>query len=207
MKIILKESIYNLGELGDIVTVAGGYARNYLIPRGMAMEATKGNLNQFEAEKEALMKKLAHLKSEAEKVAAKLGEVTLEYTRKSSAEQKLFGSVTSQELADGLKEKDFDIEKRAILLPSPIKTVGETKVKVKLDQGVLAEITVNVIAEIDENAAPAEPVIEESAEETSTDAEAAADTEAPAEETAEAEAVAEVSADSEETATEEKTEE
>ena len=183
MKVILKESIYNLGELGDIVNVAGGYARNYLIPRGMAMEATKGNLNQFEAEKEALVKKLAQLKSEAEKVAAKLAEVTLEYTRKSSDDTKLFGSVTAAEISDDLKAKELGIEKRQILLPSPIKTAGETKVKIKLDQGVIGEITVNVTAEIDESTAPREPVIDETPEEESADVEASA--EAPSDEASE----------------------
>lgn len=150
MKIILKEPIYNLGELGDVVKVTGGYARNYLLPRGMAMVATKANLNQFEAEKESLVKKLAHLKSEAEEIAETYNKITIDYTRKSGDDTRIFGSVTSKDIATSLKELGHEVAKRNILLSSPIKSTGETKVKIKLDQSVLAEITVNVIAEITE---------------------------------------------------------
>ncbi len=147
MKIILKEPIYNLGDLGDVVTVAGGYARNYLLPHGKALLATKSNLNQFEAERESLVKKIAHLKSEAEQVAEKLNTVAIDFTRKSSDEEKIFGSVTAMDIEASLKEAGYEVSKRDILLPSPIKTTGETKVKIKLDQSVLAEISVTIIAE------------------------------------------------------------
>ena len=150
MKIILKEPIYKLGDLGDVVKVTGGYARNYLLPRGMALVATKANINQFEAERESLVKKIAHLKTEAEKVADIYNKITIDYTRKSGDDTRIFGSVTSKDIATSLKELGHEVAKRNILLRTPIKNTGETKVKIKLDQSVLAEITVNVIAEITE---------------------------------------------------------
>lgn len=150
MKIILKEPVYKLGVLGDVVNVTGGYARNYLLPRGMALVATQANINQFEAERESIVKKLAHLKSEAETVADVLNTVAIEFTRKSSDEDKIFGSVTSMDIVASLKEAGHDVVRRNILLPSPIKAIGETKVKIKLDQSVLAEISVSIIAEAKE---------------------------------------------------------
>ncbi len=147
MKVILKDSVPNLGDFGDQVTVADGYARNYLIPRGLAVEATKGNINQFEAEKAGYLKKAAALKEKAERLKSELEAVTLNFTRKASEEEKLFGSVTSMDIEAALKEKGFDIDRKQILLSEPIKSLGVFNVGVKLHPEVVAEVKVWVVKE------------------------------------------------------------
>lgn len=147
MKIILRESEASLGTVGDVVKVADGYARNYLIPRGMALEATKGNLKQFEAEREALVKKMQKVKGDAEQLASQIEALSLEFTRKSGEEDKLFGSVTNADLTAELKEKGFDIDKRNVVIPEPIKTLGEHKASVKLHGEVTATLSLTVSKE------------------------------------------------------------
>src|SRR3990172_3550346 len=119
MKVVLRDDVENLGTFGAVVQVADGYARNYLIPRGFALLATEGNKAQLGAEREAWQKKVMKSKEDAEKVAASLQGVTLEFRRKAGEEEgaeKLFGSVTSLDIEKSLKEKGFGIEKKNIQL-------------------------------------------------------------------------------------------
>ena len=138
MRIILKNEVDNLGTFGDIVNVAPGYARNYLIPQGLATEATPGNLKQFEAERGAFLKKMQVKKESAEALKAKLDAVALSFSKKTSEEGKLFGSVTAH---------DIEVERKNIVLPDHIKTLGTHTVPVKLLSQVVANITVEVTKE------------------------------------------------------------
>lgn len=147
MRIILKSEVENLGTFGDIVRVAPGYGRNYLIPRGLAAEATPGNLKQFEAEKDAHLKKIQVKVEAAEAQKAKLDSVVLSFARKTSEEDKLFGSVTAHDIEEALKAQGFEVERKNIVLPDHIKALGEHKVSVKLLSQVVANITVNVTKE------------------------------------------------------------
>lgn len=148
MKVILKQETSELGAYGDIVTVARGHARNYLIPKGLAVEATPGNLRQFEAEKDAFFKKLAARKEELEKLSGELSAVTLTFTRKVGEDEKLFGSVTVHDIEDGLKGKGFDkVERKSILMAEPIKQLGVHTVEIKLHPEVTASISVEVVKE------------------------------------------------------------
>lgn len=147
MRIILKNEVENLGSFGEIVKVAPGYARNYLIPKGLAAEATPGNLRQFEAEKGAQLKKIQAKKETAEALKARLDAVTLSFARKTSEEDKLFGSVTSHDIEEGLKAQGFEFEKKGIILTEPIKTLGSQQVAIKLHPQVTANITVEVTKE------------------------------------------------------------
>lgn len=147
MKVILRESTTSLGSVGDVVSVAGGYARNYLIPRGIAMSATPGNMKQFEAEKETLVKKNLVIRGKAEEVAQRLNSVQLKFVRKAGDEDKLFGSVTAKDISSALSEQGFEIDKRLIMVGEPLKTLGTFKIAVKLHQGVGAELGVTVMRE------------------------------------------------------------
>ncbi|MBI5559762.1 MAG: 50S ribosomal protein L9 [Deltaproteobacteria bacterium] len=147
MKVILKDDIENLGGIGDTVKVAEGYARNYLFPRNLAVEATEGNLRQAGAEKDARGKKVARLKEDAEKLKGGLSTVELNFQRKAGEDEKLFGSVTSMDIEAALKEKGYAIDKKNILLGEPIKALGILMVPVRLYPGVKAEIKVNVTKE------------------------------------------------------------
>ncbi len=147
MKIILKSDVEGLGGLGEIVTVKPGYARNYLIPKGFAIEATKGNLRQFETEKEAWKKKQERFMEEHEKLKASLEEVSLAFTRRAGEDEKLFGSVTSMDVAAALREKGFHIDKKSIQIEEPIKSLGEFSVGVKLAKDMVATIKIRVAKE------------------------------------------------------------
>lgn len=147
MRVILKKDIENLGAFGDVVKVAPGYARNYLIPQGIAAEASRSNLRQFEAEKGAHLHKLQAKREKAEVLKARLDAVSLSFTRKTSEEDKLFGSVTVHDIEEGLKEQGFEVERKDIVLDEPIKSLGEHAVKIKLLPGIAAEIKVSVLKE------------------------------------------------------------
>ncbi len=147
MRIILKTDVEGLGNLGDVVTVRPGYARNYLIPKGLAVEATEANLRQFETEKESWRKKQERLREEQERLREKLDGVSLAFTRRAGEDEKLFGSVTSMDIAEALREKGFNIDKRSIQLAEPIKTLGEFTVGVKLAKDIVATIRVQVAKE------------------------------------------------------------
>jgi large subunit ribosomal protein L9 len=152
MKIILKEDFSALGHIGEIIKVSDGYARNYLIPKGIAVNATNGNLKQFESMKEAILKKQAKVKESAEELLNGLSAVKLTYTRKAGDDDKLFGSVTNKEIAASLKEKGFEIDRKAIHINEPVKHLGDFKFSVKLHKEVAAELTATVVREAGEKA-------------------------------------------------------
>ncbi|NOY77356.1 MAG: 50S ribosomal protein L9 [Calditrichaeota bacterium] len=145
MKVILKQDVESVGTVGDIVTVKNGYARNYLIPKGIALEATPGNLKRIEQEKKTLELQKNREKKAAEQEAAKLNNVSVTISVSVGEEDKLFGSVTSQDIADALKEKGFKIDKRKIVLDEPIKVLGIYSVPVKLHTEVEAKVKVWVV--------------------------------------------------------------
>ncbi|MBW7957391.1 MAG: 50S ribosomal protein L9 [Deltaproteobacteria bacterium] len=147
MRVILKRDMENLGAFGDVVKVAPGYARNYLIPQGIAAEASRSNMKQFEAEKDAHLRKLQAKREKAETLKARLDAVSLSFTRKTSEEDKLFGSVTAHDIEEGLKAQGFEFERKDIILDEPIKSLGEHAIKIKLHPGVSAEVKVSVLKE------------------------------------------------------------
>ncbi len=145
MKLILKENISSLGFEGDVVTVKDGYGRNYLLPQGKAVAATKENLREIEENKAALeAKKVAELKK-AEEKAQKLTGMEIVMEQLAGEDERLFGSVTSADICAKLAELDVELDKRQILLGEPLKTLGVTKVGVKVGFGVSTEITVNIV--------------------------------------------------------------
>lgn len=148
MQIILMEKVVNLGNLGDLVNVKNGYARNFLIPRGMAKRATPAAKAEFEARRAELEKLAAEKLADAQNLAGKLAEVVVTISRKAGVDGRLFGSVTNADIADALKAQGFDIEKSIIRLPDgPLKTVSETPVDIALHTDVLAQLTVKVVGE------------------------------------------------------------
>lgn len=147
MKVILKTEVDNLGSFGDHVKVAFGYARNYLIPKGLAVEASPGNINQFNSEKDAYQKKALVRKEAAEKVKADMEALSLSFTRKAADGDKLFGSVTVHDIESELASKGFKIERKHIHLEEAIKSAGQFTVGVKLYPEVVAEVSVEVVKE------------------------------------------------------------
>ncbi len=147
MKVILRKNVEHLGQMGDIVTVKDGYARNYLIPRSFAYLATPGAMKALEFEKKQYVKKIATEKAEAEAMAAKFSEIQVSITMKVGEEGKLYGSVTAQMIGEQLMKQGYDIDKRNIIIEDPIKTLGVFDVKVKLYTDVFATIKVWVINE------------------------------------------------------------
>lgn len=158
MEVILKEDVINLGSRGDVVKVADGYGRNYLLPRKLAMQATEQNKAVIEQMKASAARRSATEKAQAEQVVAQLEPVALTFTRKAGAEGHLFGSVTSSDIAAELAAKGFEIDRRKIVLNEPLKSIGEFKVAIKLHREVTAQVKVTVQAEATEEvaAAPAE---------------------------------------------------
>ena len=146
-KILLREDIESLGGRGEIVTVRAGYARNYLLPRGFAILATKGNVKQVEQERDALLKKAAEEKATAELQLEKMRGLKLTFERKAGESGTLFGSVTSMDIEDGLKQKGYEIDRRKISLKSPIKEIGDYTVPVKLHREVSLDLPVSVVVE------------------------------------------------------------
>jgi large subunit ribosomal protein L9 len=144
MQIILQEDIEKLGTRGDVVTVAEGYARNYLLPRKLALEASPGNLKRLEKIRTALAKRTATEREGAQKQAELLKDVTLTFSRKAGENDQLFGSVTAADISEALAAQGFEIDKRRIELAEPIKVVGEYEVTAKLVHGVTANFKVNV---------------------------------------------------------------
>ena len=167
MEVILKEDVDNLGHRGDVVKVADGYGRNFLLPRKLAMQATEANKAVIEQMKAAAARRSATEKAEAEALVAKLEPVVLSFTRKSGEAGHLFGSVTSADIATELAAKGFEIDRRKIQLPEPLKTVGDFNVAIKLHREVTAHVKVKVVAEAveGEEVAAAEPAAQEAAAE------------------------------------------
>ena len=146
MKLILNENIEHLGHIGDIVKVAPGYARNYLLPKGLAVEATEKNAKALEHVKRQMAYKKDKALESARNLGAKLAETLIVLQHKAGDEGKLFGSVTNMEIAAFLKAKGFDIDRKTILLAEPIKHVGEFEVVVKVHPEVSATLKVTVSA-------------------------------------------------------------
>ena len=166
MEVILKQDVINLGSKGDVVKVADGYGRNYLLPRKLAMQATETNKAVIEQMKASAARRSATEKVQAEELVTKLEPLNLSFTRKAGGEGQLFGSVTTSDIAAELAAQGFEIDRRRIILGEPLKTVGEYKVAVKLHREVTAQLKVKVQAEAtEEAAAPVEPATEEAAAE------------------------------------------
>ncbi len=147
MEVILRDHVEHLGTRGQIVKVADGYARNFLLPRKLALPATDGNKKRVERERKILEAREAEERSASEAIAARLTALDLTFTRRVGDTEQLYGSVTSQDIADALKAKGFDIDKRKILLPDALKALGEVTVPVKLHRDVTAQIKVTVAKE------------------------------------------------------------
>jgi large subunit ribosomal protein L9 len=147
MRVILQENIEKLGERGQVVEVADGFARNYLLPRKLAIAATAGNLGQLERIRASLVRRAAAEKSDAEQLAATLSTATVALARKAGETDQLFGSVTAADIAEALAAQGYAIDKRRVELEQPIKLVGEYDVPVKLHQGVTASVKVVVTRE------------------------------------------------------------
>jgi large subunit ribosomal protein L9 len=164
MEVILKEDINKLGHRGDVVKVAEGYGRNYLIPRKLAIEATATNKAVIEQMKAAAVRKSAKEKGSAEELGEQLDGQVVEFTRKSGEHDQLFGSVTSADIAHALEAKGFTIDRRKIVLDVPLKTVGEFNVPVKLHREVTVTVKAVVKKEASAEEAPSVPAEEPPAE-------------------------------------------
>ena len=153
MEVILKEDVANLGHRGDVVKVADGYGRNFLLPRKLALQATLANKAVIEQMKAAASRRSAEEKVQAQALVAKLEPLTLSFTRKSGENGQLFGSVTTADIAGELAAKGFEIDRRKIQLSEPIKSLGNFTVSVKLHREVTAHVGVHVIADAAQEAA------------------------------------------------------
>lgn len=147
MKVILRKNFDQLGQLGDIVDVKDGFARNFLIPRNIAFAAQKGNMRALEEEKKQLAKKKVKEHQAAEKLASELEKISVTIPVKVGEEDKIFGTVTTQMIADTLKEKGHDIDKRRIEISEPIKSLGIYSVNIKLHPNVTAVVKTWVVRE------------------------------------------------------------
>ncbi|MCZ7601699.1 MAG: 50S ribosomal protein L9 [Melioribacteraceae bacterium] len=147
MKVILRKNYEKLGEIGEIVDVKNGFARNFLIPRQIAYVATQGNIKAFEEEKKQILKKETKEFEEAQKLATELENVSISIPVKVGEEDKIFGTVTTQMIADSLKEKGYEIDKRKIEIAEPIKALGIYTVNVKLHPKVQSTVKTWVVRE------------------------------------------------------------
>ncbi|BAS29432.1 50S ribosomal protein L9 [Limnochorda pilosa] len=167
MKVILKETVHGLGEKGDVVDVAPGHARNYLFPRGFAMEATRGNLKQVEHLQKVRAQERAREESQLRELAARIDGIEVSITARAGAGGKLFGSVTAQDLAQAIRDSaGEELDRRKIQLAEPIRTLGRREVVVRLAPGIEASVVVVVTAEGGQPPAEAsgEPAAAEAAE-------------------------------------------
>jgi len=145
--VLLREDVDHLGARGEIVKVKAGFARNYLLPRKLAVEATPGNVRQIEAERAALLKREARERATAEAQSEQMKDLRLTFVRKVGEHGLLYGSVTAMHIADALKEKGYEIDRRRVHLAEPIKETGEYTVSVRLHREVTVEIPVTVTGE------------------------------------------------------------
>ncbi|MBI4526407.1 MAG: 50S ribosomal protein L9 [Deltaproteobacteria bacterium] len=150
MEVILKEDIAKLGQMGEVVRVRDGYARNFLLPRGMVLIANKKNLRAFEHEKQVIAAKRDRLVKQAQTLAERLSALSLVIPAKTGEEGRLFGSVTNMDIEKALREKGFEIERRKIQLADPIKTVGDYEIPVRLAIDVTATLKLAVVSEEDQ---------------------------------------------------------
>jgi large subunit ribosomal protein L9 len=147
MEVILREDVERLGSRGQVVRVADGYARNFLLPKRLAVAATDSNRKIVEQERQAHLRREAKQKGEAEDLAKLLGGVTVTIAQKAGENDQLFGSVTAKDVADALAQQNYTIDRRKVQLEEPIKQLGEFKVPVRLHRDVTAEVTVKVVKE------------------------------------------------------------
>ena len=147
MEVILREHVEKLGRRGDIVKVAEGYARNYLLPRKLALAVTDANKRQIEREKKVAEVRELEEKSAAEAVAQRLGQLEIEIARRVGENDTLYGSVTSADIAHALAAKGFEIDKKKIQLADPLKAIGESSVPVRIHRDVTAQVKVKVVPE------------------------------------------------------------
>jgi large subunit ribosomal protein L9 len=145
--VLLREDVDNLGARGEIVKVKAGFARNYLLPRNLAVEATPGNVRQIEGERKALLKREARERATAEAQQAQMKDLHLTFERKVGEHGMLYGSVTSMHIAEALREKGYEVDRRRVHLQEPIKETGEFTVAVRLHRDVNVEIPVTVAGE------------------------------------------------------------
>src|SRR5271170_5082683 len=155
MEVILKEDVSKLGARGDVVKVAEGYGRNYLLPKKLAIEATPANRAVIEQMKASAVRRQAREKGDAEGLGKQLAGVELSFTRKSGDHDQLFGSVTSADIARELEHKGFSIDRRKIQLDEPLKAIGDFNVPIKLHREVVVPVKVTIQKEAGEAAAPA----------------------------------------------------
>jgi large subunit ribosomal protein L9 len=144
VRVVLREDVQHLGTAGELVRVRAGYARNYLLPRGMVALATAGSIRQVEEQKKQAIARAAKLKQSATALATQLGGLTVEITRQAGEGDRLYGSVTSKDVADAVKQKGYEIDKKLLVMPDAIKELGEHTVSARLGSGVEARFKVVV---------------------------------------------------------------
>jgi large subunit ribosomal protein L9 len=147
MEVILKTDVEKLGHQGQVVKVAPGYARNYLLPQGLAVSATASNKKIVDQQRQATLRKEAKLASDARELAAMMGNVNITIHQKAGEEDQLFGSVTSQDIQEALEKQGYKVDRKKIALDHPIKTLGDHKVTIKLHKEVSLDIPVHVLKE------------------------------------------------------------
>jgi len=147
MKVILREDVKNLGDMGEVVNVSNGYARNFLLPKKFAVEANTKNLKEFEHNKKVIAERASKIKESVKSAAEKLSAVSLTIKAKTGEDDKLFGSVTNMNIADALASEGFDIDKKKIVMDEPIKRLGEYSVTIKLHPEISTQIKVQVVQE------------------------------------------------------------
>lgn len=145
MEVILREHVDNLGRRGDVVKVAEGYARNYLLPRKLALPVTESNKRQIDRERKLAEARDMEEKGAAEAVAIRLAQIEIQIPRRVGENETLYGSVTSADIAQALKDKGFEIDKRKITLSEPLKALGESSIPVKIHREVTAQVKVKVV--------------------------------------------------------------
>jgi len=168
MEVILKEDVIKLGHRGDVVKVADGYGRNYLLPEKLAIEATAANKAVIEQMKASALRKSAKEKVGAEELSTRLNDVVLTFERKSGEHEQLFGSVTAADIAKELEAKGYEVDRRKIHLDEPLKSVGEFHVPIRLHREVTAHVQVNIKS--DKPEAPVAEPVETATEETEVEA-------------------------------------
>ena len=144
MKVILKEDVKDLGNMGTVIDVANGYGRNYLIPKNFAVEANPKNIKQLEHEKNRILAKAKKIRKSSEDAAEEISKLSISIEAKSGEEDKLFGSVTSKDIAEEIAKQGIDIDKRKIILEEPIKRLGSYEITVKVHQDVTANVKLEV---------------------------------------------------------------
>lgn len=156
MKVVLSEHVDHLGERGEIVSVAPGYARNYLLPKRLAMKATPGNMRVLEQERRVWEIKEARVVDEAQAMAERLADLELNVTKKAGEGGTLYGSVTNVEIGELLRAKGLEVDRRRIVLREPVKTLGTHGISIRLHRTVTAEVTLHVASEQGEHSEPSE---------------------------------------------------